>query len=261
MGFDGIRRPGTIDAEALEGVDAIVHLAGESIGEKKWTDEQKRAIRDSRVGRHDPVRPGARRSGATPEVLVSGSAIGWYGNRGDEVLTETSPPPDPGLPPRCLRRMGSRHRTGRGGRDPDRPPPDRHRVEPEAARWRACSPPFKLGLGGRIGSGGQYMSWISLEDEVGAILHAIDTPTVHGALNATAPNPVTNREFTKTLGHALHRPDPAADAARPAQGAVRRELVQNLLVDGQRVIPAQLLATGYEFRHPDLAGALASMDL
>ncbi len=105
------------------------------------------------------------------------------------------------------------------------------------------------------------MSWISLADEVGAILHAIATPTLSGAVNATAPNPVTNREFTKALGHALHRPTLLPTPLTPLKAIYGSELVRNLLVEGQRVLPAKLLASGYEFRHPELAGALAAMDL
>ena len=119
--------------------------------------------------------------------------------------------------------------------------------------------PFKIGLGGRIGRGSQYMSWISLADEVGAIIHAIDTPGLAGALNATAPMPVTNIEFTKALGAALHRPTAVPTPLAPLKLVFGKELVQTLLVDGQRVLPAALQASGYAFEHPTIETALAAI--
>ncbi|MBK5288675.1 MAG: TIGR01777 family oxidoreductase [Acidimicrobiia bacterium] len=252
---------GTIDAEALEGVAAIVHLAGEGIGEKKWTPEQKQAIRDSRVDGTTLLANALAGLDRRPQVLVSGSAIGWYGNRGDEELTETSPPPPSGFladvcteweaataPAEAAGIRTVHLRTGIV-------------LSRDGGALARMITPFKLGVGGRIGSGNQYMSWISIDDEVGAILHAIDTPSVHGAVNATAPNPATNREFTKALGHALHRPTLLPTPLTPLKLVYGRELVRNLLVDGQKVLPAQLLASGYEFQHPELAGALDAMDL
>jgi len=119
--------------------------------------------------------------------------------------------------------------------------------------------PFKLGLGGRIGSGRQYMSWIAIDDEVGAILHALDEASVTGAVNATAPNPATNAEFTKTLGHVLHRPTKLPVPLATLHAMFGKELVRHLLVEGQRVLPESLLATGYEFRYPDLDTALHAL--
>ncbi len=248
---------GSIDSTALVGIDAVIHLAGEGIGDKKWTPEQKRRVLDSR-GR------GTKLIAATiadlpepPTTLVSGSAIGWYGDRGDEALTEASPPPPGGnfLAEVCVAWEASTAaaeaagirtvhlRTGivlstRGG-----------------ALGRMLTP-FKLGLGGRIGSGRQYMSWVSIADEVGAILHALDDDAVRGALNVTGPAPVTNAEFTKTLGGVLHRPTLLPTPLTPLKVIYGGELVERLLVDGQRVLPAQLEATGYEFRHPTLTAAL-----
>ncbi len=252
---------GTIDAEALEGVDAIVHLAGEGIGEKKWTDEQKRAIRDSRVDGTVLLATALAGLERRPSVLVSGSAIGWYGNRGDEELTEVSPPPEPSfLAEVCAAWEAA---TGPAEAAGIRTVHLRTGIvlSPDGGTLARMITPFKLGIGGRIKSGSQYMSWISLADEVGAILYAIDTPALAGAVNATAPNPVTNREFTKALGHALHRPTVLPTPLTPLKAIYGSELVRNLLVEGQRVLPAKLLASGYEFRHPELAGALAAMDL
>lgn len=252
---------GTIDAEALEGVGAIVHLAGAGIGEQKWTPEQKHAIRDSRVDGTTLLANALAGLARRPEVFVSGSAIGWYGNRGDEVLTEDSPPPPPAFLADVTREWEAATAPAEAAGIRTVHLRTGIVLSPHGGALARMLTPFKLGLGGRIGSGNQYMSWISIDDEVGAILHILDTPAIRGVLNATAPNPVTNREFTKTLGRALHRPTLLPTPLAPLKVLYGSELVQNLLVDGQRVMPDRLLATGYEFRHPDLADALAALDL
>lgn len=248
---------GTIDAAGFEGLDAVVHLAGAGIGDKKWTDARKRQILGSRAA---PTRLLAETlAGLTrpPAVLVSGSAIGWYGDRGPEVLTEASPPPEPrdfladvcaqweaATAPAEAAGIRTVHlRTGvvlsgRGG---------------VLARMAT---PFKLGLGGRTGSGKQYLSWVSIEDEVGAILHAITHPELRGAINATAPIPVTNAEFTAALGRVLKRPTLLPTPLPALKLVYGSELVDLLLVGGQRVVPDRLAGTGYVFAHPDLDDAL-----
>jgi uncharacterized protein (TIGR01777 family) len=235
-----------------------VHLAGEGIGEKRWSDEQKRRILESRTRGTELLVGALATREQKPKVLVSASAIGYYGNRGDEVLTEVSTPGRDFLAGVCEQweaatapasEAGIRVvnvRTGivlaRGG----------------GALGRLLLP-FKLGLGGRIGSGHQYMSWISIADEVGAILHAIDNDALHGAMNATGPNPVTNAEFTATLGHVLHRPTLLPTPLAPLKVVYGGELVESLLLFSQRVEPAKLRATGYEFRHPSLEAALRAV--
>ena len=251
---------GVIDAAGFEGIDAVVHLAGEGIGEKRWTDDQKRTILESRV-RGTELLAGAL-AGLTrpPAVLVSGSAIGWYGNRGDETLTESSAPgpADDFLVEVCLAweaatapavDAGIRTVQLRTGIV----------LSADGGALARMLTPFKLGLGGRIGSGRQYMSWISMADEVGAILHAIDTVELAGPVNATAPTPVTNSEFTAALGHALHRPTKLPTPLLPLKIVYGAELVQHLLVDGARVLPERLQATGYTFAHPTLDVALAAI--
>lgn len=251
---------GTIDAAALEGVDAVVHLAGEGIGEKRWTPDQKRRIRESRVAGTTLLATALAGLDRRPSVFVSSSAIGWYGNRGDETLTEDSGPPSPDeflaevcrawesatTPAEAAGIRTAHVRTGivlsRSG----------------GALARMLTP-FKLGLGGRIGSGRQYMSWIALGDEVGAILHTIDTAELRGPVNATAPNPVTNAEFTKTLGRVLKRPTLLPTPLAPLKAVYGKELVQHLLLDGQRVLPSRLEATGYRFEHPTLESALRAL--
>ncbi len=251
---------GTIDAAGFEGFDAVVHLAGEGIGEKKWTDEQKRKIRDSRVQGTELLAATLAGLERPPSVLVSGSAIGWYGNRGDDVLTETSPsgPTDDFLVDVCLEWEAATAPVEAAG---IRTVHLRTGIvlSPDGGALARMLTPFKLGLGGRIGSGRQYMSWISLADEVGAILHAIDTASVSGPVNATAPNPVTNLEFTHGLGRALHRPTKLPTPLLPLKLVYGAELVQHLLVDGARVMPEVLEASGYTFAHPTLDVALAAL--
>lgn len=249
-----------IDTAGFEGLDAVVHLAGEGIGEKRWTPEQKQRILESRVRGTELLASTLAGVEHRPSVFVSASAIGWYGNRGDEELTEESDPgpADDFLVDVCRQWEAAtalaqsagirtvRLRTGivlstKGG-----------------ALARMLTP-FKFGLGGRIGSGRQYMSWIAIDDEVGAILHALDHASVTGPMNATAPNPATNTEFTKTLGHVLHRPTKLPTPLAPLKLVYGKELVQHLLVDGQRVLPAQLTASGFEFRYPDLDAALHAL--
>jgi uncharacterized protein (TIGR01777 family) len=251
---------GIIDGDGLAGVDAVVHLAGESLGEKKWTPEQKERILESRVRGTELLATAIAGFETKPAVLVSGSAIGFYGGRGDEELTETSPPPPPGnfLSDVCVvweaatanaEAAGIRTVHLRTGIV----------LSKDGGALARMLLPFKLGLGGRIGSGRQYMSWVSIDDEIGAILHAIDTDEVHGPLNATGPEPVTNADFTKALGAAVHRPTVLPVPLAPLKAMYGAELVQRVLVDGQRVLPARLEATGYTFRHPTLDAALAAV--
>jgi uncharacterized protein (TIGR01777 family) len=249
---------GTIDAPALEGFGAIVHLAGENIGAHRWTPEQKARVLDSRT-RGTALLVGALATRARkPAALVSASAVGYYGDRGDEVLTEVSTSGNDFLADVCRRweaatvpaaDAGIRTVNVRTGIV----------LSSKGGALARLLMPFRLGLGGRVGKGRQYMSWISIDDEVGAILHAIEHQDVHGPVNATAPNPVTNAEFTATLGRVLHRPTLLPTPLPPLELVYGRELVHALLLSGQRVQPAHLLASGYEFRHPSLEAALRAV--
>jgi len=249
---------GTIDAPAIEGIDAVVHLAGEGIGEKRWSDEQKRRILDSRT-RGTALLVGALASRERkPRVLVSGSAIGYYGDRGDETLTEDAPPGDDYLAGVCTQWEGATAPAAEAG---TRTVNVRTGIvlAPNGGALRRMLLPFRLGLGGRIGSGRQYMSWISIDDEVGAIRHAIEHDDVRGPMNSAAPNPVTNAEFVATLGRVLHRPTVLPTPLAPLKLRYGAELVTSLLLFSQRVEPAKLQATGYEFRHPSLEAALRAV--
>jgi uncharacterized protein len=244
---------GTIDTGAFEGVDAVVHLAGENIA-ARWTAEKKAKIRDSRVNGTRVLSQALAGLAAPPKVLVSASALGYYGDRGDAMLTEDSPPGTGFLAEVCRAWEAATEPVRQKG---IRVVPLRFGVVLSAAGGALAKmlAPFRLGLGGVLGSGRQYISWIALDDAVGAIHHAIVTDALHGPTNAVAPQPITNQEFTKTLGKVLGRPTvlplPAL-AARLMFG----EMADALLLASARIQPAKLLATGYSFRYPELEGAL-----
>ena len=244
---------GTIDPRAFEGVDAVVHLAGENIA-ARWTPAQKVKIRDSRVKGTQVLSEALARLASPPKVLVSASAIGYYGDRGTEILTEDSAPGAGFLAEVC--------RAWEAATEPAR----QHGMRVVRLRFGIVLsaaggalpkmlPPFRLGLGGVLGSGQQYMSWIALDDAVGAIQHAVVTDALQGPVNAVAPQAVTNQEFTKTLGKVLGRPTVfplPAFAARLMFG----EMADELLLASARVQPAKLLASGFSFRYPELESAL-----
>jgi uncharacterized protein len=244
---------GTIDASAFEGVDAVVHLAGENIAER-WTSAKKRRIRDSRVKGTQVLCEALARLASPPKVLVSASAIGYYGDRGEAILTDDSAPGNGFLSEVCRAWEAATEPARQQG---IRTVPLRFGVVLSAAGGALAKilPPFRLGLGGVLGSGRQYMSWIALDDVVGAIQHAIVTDSLQGPTNAVAPQAVTNQEFTKTLGKVLGRPTAVplpAFAARLMFG----EMADELLLASARVQPVKLQASGYRHRYPELEGAL-----
>ena len=260
-GVDGIGwdpGAGTVDTQAMEGIGGVVHLAGAGIGDRRWTSARKQLILESRTKPTQFLASTLAGLDRKPAVLVSSSATGYYGDRGDEVLTEQSPPGDD-FPAHVCREWeaaatpvidaGIRLVTirtgivlGRGG-----------------GMLARVVPPFRLGLGGRLGSGRQYLSWVSLDDEVAAILRALDQPSLSGPTNLTAPNPATNAEFTATLGRVLHRPTPLPTPLPALRAAYGRELVDTLLLGGQRVMPAALTADGFDFAHPTLEETLRAI--
>jgi uncharacterized protein (TIGR01777 family) len=244
-----------IESDRLEGIDAVVHLAGAGIGDKKWTPERKQLVLTSRTRGTGLLARTLAGLTQQPSVLVSGSAIGYYGNRGDAFVIEESAPgtdftaevvrawEDATQPAEEAGIRVVRIRTGIV-------------LAPHGGVLKRLLMPFKLGLGGRTGSGDQYMSWITLDDEVGAIAHVLTHDDVRGPVNLTAPNPVTNRELTSALGGALHRPAVLPTPLLPLKVLYGAELVQSLLVDGQRVSSAKLVASGYEFEHEQIDDAL-----
>ncbi len=241
----------------LEGLDAVVHLAGENISEGRWTDEKKARIRDSRVKGTRTLSEALAQLIAPPRTLISASAIGFYGSRGDEVLNEQSASGDNFLAEVCREwELATRPAAEKGIRVVSL----RFGVilSPEGGALEKMLTPFKLGVGGRVGDGRQYMSWITLDDVIGAIYHALTNETLHGPVNAVAPQAVTNLEFTKALGHVLSRPTlfPApAFALRLAFG----EMADALLLSSARVEPQRLKESDYVFQYPELEGALRHM--
>lgn len=243
-----------LDPADLAGLDVVVNLAGVGIGDKRWTDEYRSLIRSSRIDSTETLVDAFHQLGAdAPGALVSASAIGYYGDRGDETLTETSAPGDGFLPSVCTQWEQAAVRAG----DVTRVATVRTGVvlTPDGGALAKMLPLFKFGLGGRFGDGRQWWSWISLTDEVRAIVHAVTTD-VDGAFNLTAPNPVTNREFTDVLGDVLGRPTFLPVPAFGPKLVVGSELAQALLFDSARVIPAALADHGFEFEHPGLEAAL-----
>jgi uncharacterized protein (TIGR01777 family) len=245
---------GSIDARGVEGLDALVHLAGENIAARRWTAAQKARIRDSRVVGTRLLAETLARLESPPKVWICASAIGFYGDRGDDELDESSGPGTGFLADVCqawesatvpAQQPGVRVVCLRIG------------VVLSAAGGALAKMllPFKLGLGGRIGSGQQYMSWIAVDDAVRAIVHGILTDACAGPINAVAPEPASNAEFTKTLGRVLRRPTifpMPAFAARLAFG----EMADELLLASTRVRPARLSQTGFSFQFPNLEAAL-----
>jgi len=245
---------GEIESGKLEGAAAVVHLAGENIAGRRWTESFKRAIRDSRVKGTRLWADAIAHAANKPRALVCASAIGYYGSRGDELLTETSPPGHDFLADVCrdwesacqpARDAGVRVVNARIGVI----------LSPKGGALAKMLTPFKLGLGGKVGDGRQYMSWVTLDDVVSALAFLVATPTISGPVNLTAPHPATNAEFTAALGRILSRPTVfpmPAFAARLAFG----EMADALLLSSTRVAPAVLQGAGYNFQDPQVDAAL-----
>jgi uncharacterized protein (TIGR01777 family) len=245
---------GTIDAAAFNDVDAVVHLAGASVAAHRWTAAVKKEIRDSRVRGTSLLCETLAGLASRPTVLISASAIGYYGDRGDERLDESSPPGTGFLAEVCQ----EWEQATAPARDADiRVVNLRIGVvlSRQGGALKSMLTPFKLGFGGIIGSGRQYFSWITLDDLVRAIQFAVSAAALSGPVNAVAPEAVTNGDFTKTLGRVLRRPTVVpmpAFAARLAFG----EMADELFLASARVEPKSLVATQFEFQHPQLEPAL-----
>jgi hypothetical protein len=258
------RRPGLVPApivtwdrlgEALREAQAVVNLAGEPLAARRWTRAQKARIRDSRVLATRALVEGMAAASPRPGVLVSVSAVGWYGPRGDEPLDETAAPGSGFLAEVCQAWEAEAERAATLGVRVVR-----LRIgvvlAPDGGALARLLLPFRAGLGGPLGSGRQWMSWVHRDDVVGLVLAALGSEAWHGAVNATAPAPVTNRDFARALGRVLGRP-----AVLPVPAIVLRLALgemASMLVTGQRVLPKVAEAHGYAFRHPALAAALAA---
>ena len=242
------------DLARLEGLDAVIHLAGENIAGFRWTEEKKKAIRDSRVFGTRSMIETFDKLNDKPKTFISGSAIGFYGDRGDDEMTESSAAGKTFLSEVCKeweaesRRaedLGIRTVLLRTGIV----------LSKDGGALATMMTPFKLGVGGVIGDGKQWMSWISLDDVVGIINYALEHDNVRGAVNLTSPNPVTNEEFTKTLGSVLYRPT-FLPLPEFAVHMVFGEMGDALLLDSTRVIPKRMKDAGYEFKYSELKTAL-----
>jgi hypothetical protein len=242
--------------DSISGFDAVVHLAGESIV-SRWTEAKKRRIRESRVKGTRHLAEALAQAPRRPQVLISASAIGYYGDRGEEALREDSPSGDGFLPEVCREWEAAAQPAVSAG---IRTAHLRTGVvlSPAGGALKAMLPPFRMGLGGKVGSGRQWMSWIDLHDMIGAILHLIADDSIRGPVNMVSPSPVRNAEFTKTLASVLSRP---AIFPMPAFAArlVFGQMGDELLLASQRVEPAELMASGYVYQKPDLRKALEAI--
>ncbi|MBM3683086.1 MAG: TIGR01777 family protein [Actinobacteria bacterium] len=253
IGWDPHR--GTIDAAGFEGLDAVVHLAGEGIATRRWNDEHKRSIRESRTSGTSLIARTLAEATNGPKRFLSGSAIGIYGDRGDQVLTEVSEASD-----RFLARVVVDWEAAAGAAVEAGISTAFLRtgivLDPGGGALGKMLPLFRFGLGGRLGSGRQYWSWISMADEVGAIRFLLERADVTGPVNLTAPTPVTNAAFTRTLSSVLRRPAVFPVPAFGPKLLLGAELAEELLFCSARVDPAVLGAAGYIFEDPTLEGAL-----
>jgi uncharacterized protein (TIGR01777 family) len=237
-------------ATVVDGADAVINLAGASIAERRWTPQRKAELRDSRIIPTKSLAAAIRDAAVPPRAFISGSGVNYYGNSGDQPRTEDSPPGNEFLSHLCVDWEAE---ARRGARDGMRVVLLRTGVALE--RTGGALPqmmlPFRMFAGGRVGSGRQYMSWIHRIDWIEMVRWIVETPAADGPFNATAPHPVTNREFSRALGRALRRP---ALMPAPAIGMklLFGELAETLLLGGQRVIPAKAQKLGFHFRYPEI---------
>lgn len=248
---------GRLNPEDLVGVDAVVNLAGAGVGDKRWNPERKRVVLESRTKSTALLAGALAAVDGGPRTLLSGSAIGFYGDRGDDVVTEDDPPGNDFLAQLCVQWEASAQpavdagiRTAflRSGTVQD----------PDGGALGKLMLPFKLGLGGRIGSGRQWWSWISIDDEVRAITHLL-TSDRSGPFNLTAPEPVTVNEYVKALGRQLHRPTVLPTPSFAPRLLLGKELADTLLNTSQRIVPRALADDGFQFRHPTIESCFAAL--
>ncbi len=245
---------GIVDTDKMEGLDAVIHLAGENIAAGRWSEARKKAIRDSRVQGTAALVESLSRLSRPPRMFLGASAIGFYGETGDHAVDETTEPGSDFLS-RVCREWESE--AARAALFAERVVHLRFGIilTPAGGALAKMLPPFRFGAGGRLGSGHQFMSWVSLDDVLGAVLHCLATPSIDGPVNVVAPDARSNRSFTKALGKALARPT-IAPLPAAAIKILFGEMGEAMLLASTRVAPGVLEASGYEFVHPDLSSAL-----
>ena len=248
---------GRIDAEALDGVGAVIHLAGAGIGDKRWNDAYKQVLTESRTKGTSLLASTLAGLNTPPKVFVCGSAIGFYGDRGDEILTEESEPGTGFLPDMVQKweasaqsaiDAGIRTTFARTGIV----------LSKDGGALEKLLLQFKFFLGGKMGNGAQWMSWISLQDEVRAILHLLESD-LSGPVNLTAPAPTTNADLAKAIGQAVGRPSFMPVPTFGPRLLLGKEMADVLLFEGARILPARLEASGFTFNHPELETALSAV--
>jgi uncharacterized protein len=245
---------GRLDPATIEGFDAVVHLAGENVANRRWTVEQKKRLFESRVKSTQLLAGTLAQLSHPPRTLVCASAVGYYGDRSDVVLTEDSSSGSGFASRMCREWEGAAELAAKGGIRVVRLRTGAV-LSVAGGALALMLPPFKAGLGGALGSGRQYMSWIAIDDVTGVIQHALSNESLSGPVNAVAPQPVTNREFTKILGRVLGRPTFLTVPSFVLRLAVG-EMAEALLLASQRILPARLQSSGYTFRYPELEDAL-----
>lgn len=248
---------GRLDGSALEGVDAVVHLAGENIAAGRWNAARKARIRDSRVAGTELLAERLAGLAQRPGVLMSASAIGFYGDQGDAVVTEDTPAGKGFLAEVCQAWEAAAAPAADAGIRVVHPRIGMVLSERGGALAKML-PPFRMGMGGPIGRGQMWMSWIHLADLVRALIHMIATPELTGAVNALAPNPVTNLDFTRALGAALRRPA-VIPVPETALKFALGEMAEELVLSSLRAVPSRLEGSGFEFKFPEVEAALRDL--
>ncbi|MEO3871429.1 TIGR01777 family oxidoreductase [Nonomuraea sp. B12E4] len=247
-----------IDLPALEGAEGVVHLAGASVGDRRWTTEYKRELVDSRVSGTRLVVDALRQLSRPPEVLVSASGVDFYGDTGDKVIDESQGKGTGFLADLCEAWEGEARKAGASGVRTVQVRTGMALSAHGGALGRML-PIFRMGLGAPLGSGKQYWSWISVDDWAGAVLHVLKNRGIEGPVNLTSPSPVTNAEFTRTLGKALHKGTVPIPVPGFALAAGLGEFAREALLPGHRIIPRKLVDTGYRFTHTTLDDALSAI--
>jgi uncharacterized protein (TIGR01777 family) len=248
---------GALESRSLDRFDAVIHLGGVNIASRRWTTSFKRAIWDSRIRSTELLVNRISASPRPPQVFVCMSAVGYYGDRGNEILTESSPPGNDFMAQLCVAwEKATRPLVAKGVRVVNLR--TGLVLSTGGGALKRILLPFKLGLGGRLGSGNQYWSWIALDDFLAGVQFVLTNQSASGPVNMVAPNPVTNREFVRALGEALHRPA-IVPLPAPVLRFVFGEMGDSLFLTGQRVTPDVLNRLGFRHKYPDLGDALVAV--